>query len=134
MQLFSTPQSGAPHHQPQLVEAKSAAKVKAKSGAKATAVAQELVKEQAQHIEHLKETFRSKEEKGHAKVVAERLKARRHYQQAKMRNELEVVSETSEVDQELPREIKGLVTHFVSNKALTGTKSHPFKEVELRHA
>ena len=39
-----------------------------------------------------------------------------------MRNELEVVSETSEVEQELPREIKGLVSHFGSNKALAGTK------------
>jgi len=130
MQLFSTSESSDPHHQPQLVEARSASKAKAKSGA----VAQELVREKAQHIEHLKETFRSKEEQGHAKVVAERLKARRHYQQAKMRNELEVVSETSEVEQELPREIKGLVKHFGSNHALAGTKSHPFKEVELRHA
>ena len=47
---------------------------------------------------------------------------------------LRVESEDAAVRDQLPKPIKGLKSHFKSNKALDDTESHPFKEVELRHA
>jgi hypothetical protein len=137
MQLFST-EGGKPHtakaKHAELIEGKSSAREHSHSEADESATAQLKAKMKAQHIEHMRETFRSKEERGHALVVKQRLAARRHYEQTRLQNELEVVSETSEVEQELPRNIEGLVKHFAANHALGNTKSHPFKEVQLRHA
>jgi len=93
---------------------------------------EEHSKDKAARIERMKVKLSADELQNHLTLLADQMKAKQDFQQQKMKNKLDVVSTQAEIEEELPKKITGINSHFGSNHALAGTKSHPFQEAKLR--